>query len=248
MISREILKKVRQIEIRSNCLAKISTPRFQFVRVTACVKDRQNHDALLFDEKVNHEWKSSNNGAANSSPHFGKPFGIVRYALKVFLDGSAKFLPQAFALAIIPGNGFVKLLCGNATKDKAAFHLRYFASSFALTSSHETTSSGLSRWSWRRRSISSASPDVSSFDSTMSSQRLRHSSIRSTSGSARASLKTISELMATIYRSISLAQAAFFARANSSLVILPQLLSTPFQSDSPLSFHSALRVPRFAFV
>jgi len=50
--------------------------------------------------------------------------------------------------------------------------------------------------------------------------------------------------MATIYRSISLAQAAFFARANSSLVILPQLLSMPFQSDSAfISF----RTPRSAF-
>src|SRR5664280_41903 len=70
-------------------------------------------------------------------------------------------------IALIPGNGTVKLLFGDAPEDEAAFHSRYFASSMTLTSSHETMSLGLSRWSSRRRSISSASPGVSSFDSTI---------------------------------------------------------------------------------
>ncbi len=73
--------------------------------------------------------------------------------------------------------------------------------SFALTAAQETTSSGLSKWSWRRRSINSASPGVSSRDSTILSHKLRHPSICSASGSARASLSTVLELMPLIYPS-----------------------------------------------
>src|ERR1035437_7159292 len=105
--------------------------------------------------------------APDCTANFWKSFWIVGDALKVLLDGGAKFLTQAFALVLIPGNGIVKLLFRNAPKDEAAFHLRYFASSFALTSANETTSSGFSRWSWRRRSMSSASPGVSSCEPTM---------------------------------------------------------------------------------
>jgi hypothetical protein len=114
-------------------------------RCAARVKNGQDHDTFLFDEKMNNERKAADNCATNFASDFRKPFGIVGDALKVFLDGGAKYLPQAFALALIPGNGIVKFLFRNATKDEAAFHLRYFAWSLALASSHETTSSGLSR-------------------------------------------------------------------------------------------------------
>src|SRR5450759_3921881 len=162
MIPREILKKIRQAELRTNRSVQISSPVFQLFRFAARVEDGQNHDAFLFNEKVNHERKAADNGTSHFASDFGKPFGIVGDALKVFLDGGAKFLTQAFALAFVIGDGIVKLLFRNATKDEAAFHLRYFASSLALTSANETTSLGFSRWSWRRRSISLASPGVSS--------------------------------------------------------------------------------------
>ena len=183
-------------------------PQFQLFRFAAGVKNGQDHDAFFFDEKMNHERKAADNRAANFASDFGKQAGTACDTLKVFLDGSAKFLPQSFALALIPGDGIVKSLFRNATKDQTAFHLRYFASSLALISSHETTSSGLSRWSWRRRSISSASPGVSSCEPTIPSQRWRHNSICSTSGSARAALKPLSELITLIYRVSSPAQGA----------------------------------------
>ena len=46
---------------------------------------------------------------AGLASDFGKPFRIVRYTLKVFLDGGAKFLTQPFTLVFIPGNGIMKL-------------------------------------------------------------------------------------------------------------------------------------------
>jgi hypothetical protein len=196
MIPRETFKKIRQIELRTNRIVQISLPVFQLVRFAAGMENRQNHDAFGFNQKMNHKWKAPENDCApDFTTNFWKPFRIVSNALKVLLDDCAKFLSQTFAFFFVIGDGIVKLLFRNTTKNETAFHLRYFASSFALTSANETTSSGFLRWSCRRRSINSASPGVSSFDSTMSSQRLRHSSTCSASGSARASFRTNSELM-----------------------------------------------------
>ena len=200
MIPREILKKIRQIELRTNRFVQSSSPVFQLFRLAARVENGQNHDTFGFNQKMNHKRKTTkNNCAPDFTANFWKPFWIIRDALKVLLNGCAKFLTQTFTFSFVISDGIVKLFFRNATKDEAAFHLQYFASSFALTSANETTSSGFLRWSCKRRSINSASPGVSSFDPTMSSQRLRHSSICSASGNARASLKTISELMAVIY-------------------------------------------------
>jgi hypothetical protein len=209
MIPREILKKIRQIGIRTNRLVKISSPIFQLLRFTAGVKNGKDYDSIRLHEEMDHERKTAENHCA---PHFAlnfrKSFRSIRDALKVFFDGGLKFAAQALVLAFVPGNGIVKFPFRDTSKDEAAFHLRYFASSFVLTSSHETTSLGLLRWSWRRWSINAASPGVSSFDSTILSQRLRHNSICSASGSARASLKTISELML-----LNLPAIPFFASA-----------------------------------
>ena len=171
-------------------------PVFQLLRFAARVENRENHNTLWLNQEVNHKRKTTKNDRASDlSSDFREPFGVTRDALKVLLDGGSKFAAQTFALAFVPGNGIVKFLFRDTSKDEAALHLRYFASSFFLASSHETTALGLLRWSWRRWSIKAASPGVSSFDSTMSFQRSRHNSICSASGSARASLKTISELM-----------------------------------------------------
>ena len=196
MIPREILKKIRQIELRTNRIVQSSTPVFQLFRFAACVEHGQNHDTSGFNQKMNHKWKpAQNHRPPDFAANFWKPFWIIGDALKVLINRSAKFPTQTFAFVFVIGDGSVEFLFRNATKDEAAFHLRYFASSFALTSANETTSSGFWRWSCKRRSINSASPGVSSFDSTMSSQRLRHSSTCSASGSARASFRTNSELM-----------------------------------------------------
>ena len=142
--------------------------------------------------------------------------------LEIFLNRRTKLESQSFLIRFVSRNGIVKLLFRNSTQDQAAFHLPYFASSFALTSSQETTSSGLSRWSWSRRSIKAASPGVSSWEPVIPSRRSRHSSMRSDKGSARASLKTISELMSSNYRNSHPNQAT-----NKWLAALNSALRTP---------------------
>jgi hypothetical protein len=196
MIAREILKKPQQREFQMNQLVKASSPVFQLFRVAAGVKNGQDHDSFGFNHKMNYKGETAQDyGTPDFAAHFRKAFRIIRDTLKIFFNRCTEFLAQTFALIFIPGDGIIKFLRGNPAKDKTAFHLRYFASSFALSSSREMTSSGLSRCSCMRRSINSASPGVNSFDSTMSPQRLRHSSICSANGSARASFKTDSEFM-----------------------------------------------------
>jgi len=193
MIPHEILKKIRQIEIR---FAQISMPVFQLTRFAAGVENGQNDNAFSFDQKMNHIRKAAkNHSAPDFAANFWKPFRMVCDTLKVFFYDGAKIPAQAFPLLFIKGDGIVKFFFGDTTKNKAPLHLRYFASSLALTSLKETTSSGFLRCSCKRRSMNSASPGVNSFDSAMSSQRLRHSSICSGSGSARASFKIDSEFM-----------------------------------------------------
>ena len=127
-------------------LAAISLPVFQLFRLAACVEHGQNHDASGFNQKVNHKRKTADDDCApDFTANFWKPFWIVRNALKVFFNRGAELQAQTFAFIFLMGDGIVKLLFRNATKDEAAFHLRYFASSLALTSANETTSSGLSR-------------------------------------------------------------------------------------------------------
>ena len=196
MIPREILKKIRQIEIRTNRLVKISAAVFRFLWITARVVYGQNHDSFSFNQKVNHKRKATKDyRAPDFTAYFWKPFWIACNSLKLLFNYCAKFLAQTFVYLFVEGNGVVEFLFRNTTKDKAPFHLRYLASNFAFTSSNEITSLGLLRCSCKRRSINSASPGVNSFDSAMSSQRLRHNSICSANESVRASFKIDSEFM-----------------------------------------------------
>jgi len=191
-------------------VALISTSLFKLFRFPAGVKNGENNNAIRLDQKMDHKRKTTqNNCPANFAQNLGEPFRMGSNPLKVFFDGETKFTTEPRLAALIPSNRFVKFHLRNPAEDKAPFHFPYFASSLALTSSKETTSSGWSRWSWRRRVINSASPGVSSCDSTISSQRLRQSSICSARGSARASLRTISELMTLIYRAGASVQAGF---------------------------------------
>jgi hypothetical protein len=193
MIPRETIKKIRQTGIQRS---RISTPVFKLFRFATGMKDRQNDDAFCFNQKMDHIRKAAKNDCApDFTTNFRKPFGMVRNALKALFYNSTKLLAQAFLLLFIKGNGIVKLFIGNTAKNQGPLHLRYFKSSLALTSLSEMTSFGFLRCSCRRRSINLASPSVNSSDSTIFSQRLRHNSICSANGRARASFNTDSELM-----------------------------------------------------
>ena len=195
MISRGIFTKTQQRETAANDFWKVSSPVSKPFGVAACVEHGQDHDAFFLDYVMNYERKTAqDHSAPNFAAHFWEALRVVSNALKVFLNCSTKFLAQAFAALFIPRNGLIKLQRSNTAEKIAALHLPYLASSFAFSSSIEMTSSGLSRCSCKRRSINSASPGVSSLDSTIPSQRLRQSSICSARGRARASFRTVSDV------------------------------------------------------
>jgi hypothetical protein len=196
MIPREISKQIRTTGLRTNGLAQDWSSVFQLFRLTAGVKDRQNHDPFGFNQKMDYKRETTKNHCPSDfTANLGKSFRIVYDALQGLFNDGAKFPAQSLTFVFVVSNGIIKFLRRHPAENQTTLHLRYFALSRALTSSSETTSSGWLRWSCRRRSMSSASPGVSSFDSTMPSQRVRHNSICSASGSARASFKTKSELI-----------------------------------------------------
>jgi hypothetical protein len=213
MMPREIFTRTQQRETAASEFSKDSLPVSKPFGVSTCVKDGQDHNTFFFNYVMNYERKTAqDHSTADFAAHFWESFRVVSNALEIFLDCSTKFLAQAFAAFFIPRNRLIKFLRGNPPEKIAALHLPYLASSFALSSSIEMTSSGLSRCSCKRRSINSASPGVSSFDSTIPSQRLRQSSICSASGSVRASFKTVSEsIMSSIYPTAPATQAGFLA-------------------------------------
>ncbi len=208
----ELLETVRWVELRTNCLVQSSSPGFQLLGIAAGVEDGQNDDAFRFNQKMNHKGEpADHHHPADFAAHFREPFGMIRDALKILLNDGAKFLAQSFALALVIANGVIKLLRGNATKDEAAFHLGYLASSFALTSANETTSSGFLRWSWRRRSMSSASHGVSSSSKApYFSQTCSATCCCSSGGKCPICSRISVALMAPIYSAGCFAQARFF--------------------------------------
>jgi hypothetical protein len=219
--------------LRSDGIKMGSPTEFQLSRIAARMEHGQNQDAFLFDEKVNDKRKAAeNDGAPHFASDFGEQIGIVRDTLKALLDGGSKFQTQAFAFSFIPSDGIVILQFRDTTEDDSSFHFWYFASSLALTSSQETTSLGLSKWSCRRRSISSASPGASSREAAMPSHRLRHNSTCSANGSARASLNIVSALMASIYRAHLRAQAEFFTRVAFHQIQQSEMRSKRVATDS----------------
>jgi len=184
MIPREILKKIRQIEIRTNELVS-GTLVSQSLGEAKEVSRGQDRIGGRRPRCAEENVRVPDGTSESRIPFSIAPAGANDYRIQN--RGRLPLTRDCPRLI-----SFVPSGQGDSFSTP---QLRYFASSLALISSQETTSPGFSRWSWRRRSISSASPGVSSFDSTMSFQRLRHSSICSASVSARASLKTISELM-----------------------------------------------------
>jgi len=178
------------------CREVSSAPAFQLFGITAGVEDGQNHDPVGFYEKMNDEGKTTkDHRTVDFASDFWKSLRIARNPFEMLLNRDTKFPAQAVSAAFVIGNGLKKLLFRDTSEDKLPLHFPVFPRSFALTAFHEITSPGLARCSWRRWSINATSPGVNSLDSTISSHRLRHNSICSARGRARASFKSISELM-----------------------------------------------------
>jgi len=108
------------------------------------------------------------------------------------------------AAGLMPRDRLIIFRCRNTAKNQSPFHLPYLASSRAFTISKGMTSSGWSRWSWRRRSINSASPGASS--SSNRSRSCSKTSRCSSKGSFSNRPITRAALLPSIYSSGAPAQ------------------------------------------
>src|ERR1700677_3643035 len=114
MIPREIPRKNRKTGIFTNQLVKIFSSVFLLRRLAAGVKDGQNHDALSFNEKMDHKGKTlKDHCSTDFAANFGEPFRVVRDALKRLFNDNAKLPVQSLALVFVVSDGIVKFLRGN---------------------------------------------------------------------------------------------------------------------------------------
>src|SRR3989440_10965462 len=232
MIPREILKKIRQIEVRINRL-EIETlvyfsfqPLAQFLWISRGVENRNDANVVRLNVKVDAlaAKPSEQPRLAGCWSNEAEAFRIFLNFLNDAIDFSFKCVAQTRLLVVIPGNRFIKFQTGDGRENDFALHAarrafkRCLAS--ARTCSHGIPALGFFRSSSARRSNSAICSGVSlSSKSPNSSSMVSTSSRRSASGILRSSSRISVLLMTLIYLADFLAQAWILARANSSFVI-----------------------------
>ena len=193
MIPREILEKIRQIELRTNRLVSESTvflllqPSVQCRRVSCTVENGNDVNGTQFHRIIEAVRKSADNNLVHCGRCKTKSIGGLRNLVESFLDFDSKFVTQAGALFIIPGHRVFKFQAGERCKNDLPLHaLRLFrrSGSSAWTVSHGMPRSGCRRSSSARRSNSAICSGVS-----LSSTAINSSSMRSTSSRRCASGK-----------------------------------------------------------
>src|SRR6185312_13160701 len=112
MISREILKKIRQIELPANRIVNetlagaLFQPSAQFLRVARPIKHGNDADVITFDVKINAVSMEFAEEFCLADRRAGKAetFGIFQNFLDDTVDFSLKFVAQTGLLFIIPKN------------------------------------------------------------------------------------------------------------------------------------------------
>ncbi len=206
MIPREILKKIRQIELRTNrivteALAGISfQPSPQFRRIPRAVENRQNGENIIFDRKIDGVFLEP--PQANSlcaSAHSLKKFRICQRTLKRRFHFQLEFFAEAGTLVFIPSNCLVEFQTRSRFENDRQAHCqpkRWLRS--ASICSQGIPSRGFFSNSARRRSSSAVCSGVKSGSnpsSMRSSLSFRARSIRSSSGRVFAALNNSVALM-----------------------------------------------------
>src|ERR1035437_5351604 len=212
MIPREILKKIRQSELRTNrivteTLAGFSfQPSPQFRRIPRAIENRNDTDVIGLDVKVDAVAMKSSEQRCLASFQAGetKAFRSFLNFLNDVIDFSLKFIAQPRLLFVIPKNRLIKLEAGDRREDDVATHAarrafnRCLAS--ARTCSHGMPALGFCRSSFARRSSSAFCSGVSSsLKSPNSKSMVSTSSRRSGSGIRRSSSRISVLLMSLIY-------------------------------------------------
>jgi hypothetical protein len=207
MIPREILKKIRQIELRTNrivtetLVCALLQPSLKFYRIARGVKNREHGKGIVFDREVNGVFlepaQANFPGAPTNSL---EKFRVGQCALERKLHFQFEFPTKSASLAFVPSNRFLKFQTRGRFEDdrKTHFHPK------RLLMPASTCSQGIPSWGFfsksaRRRSSSAACSDVKSGSypsSTMISQKSCASLILSSCGSAFAALRISLALMA----------------------------------------------------
>jgi hypothetical protein len=206
MIPREILKKIRQIELRTNrivteTLAGFSfQPSPQFRRIPRAMKNGKDGKDIILDGKIEGVFlEPAQTNSLGAPTHFLKKLRISQRTLKRRFHFQFEFLAKSGTLAFIPSNRLVEFKpCNRFENDrKTHFQPKRLLRS-ASTCAQGTPSRGFFSNSARRRSSSAACSGVKSGSnpsSMRSSLIFRASSIRSSSGRVFAALNNSVALM-----------------------------------------------------
>jgi hypothetical protein len=220
MIPREILKKIRQSEIRTNRIVTGSAAgaRAQRSRITRAMEDRNYANKIRLNAKVNAVFfEHLHSGLASLLADRSESFRVGEDSLESGMNLGFKTVAHARLLLVVPNDRVFKFKPRFRVQYYLAAQERALIRSFnsARTCSHGIPLAGLRRSSSPRRSNSAICSGVgSSLKPPNSKSMALTSSRRSDSGIRRSSSRISALLMATIYSFDLSAQAAFSGRAN----------------------------------
>jgi len=217
MIPREILKKIRQIELRTNrivteTLAGFSfQPSPQFGRITATVKNGNNTNEVRLYAEINFVF--GENVHARFASVLGnqlKPFRVAQDVLKGDVNFGFKPVAQSGLLRVIPNDRLFKFESRLRVENYLARHARPLIRSF---NSARTCSQGIPLWGLRRNSSPRRS-NSASCSGVGSASNFSRSCSKTSRCSSNGSFSTCSitcvALMVAIYSVGLCVQAEFF--------------------------------------
>ena len=223
MIPREILKKIRQIEIRTNrvvteTLADFSFhPLPQFGRIPRAVPDGNHFDLVMcfVDGKIDCVRPAKHLCPAAFATGFGKSkrLGSNRSHYLVHLKHETN--AESFRLFLIPSNRLPKFSRGLRLVDDPKAHFLYLSNISSRNSFHGVPRPGCFKASSARRSSSAICSGVSSSSNLLRS--CSKTSRCSSNGSLSNCSKTWAALMLLNYSRWTRAQAANDRRVQSAI-------------------------------
>ena len=223
MIPREILKKIRQIELRTNRVVSetlagaLFQSALQFRGISGPMPNRGDDHlgCLVVDCEINGiRPRARNLGSARQPAGETEPFRIQTDRFEKRSQFVRKPLAESLLPLVVKANSLRKFPLSFLLDQNAKAH-RFARNCFsisAITSSRGRHFSGCARARSARRSSSAICSGVSvSSTSPNSISMASTSSRRSASGMRRSSSRISALLMTTIYRAVFTAQAGFSA-------------------------------------
>jgi len=162
-------------------------------RVSTAMKYCQDNDAMFFRAKINAVRKTISDDTPNILAHNSKLERVFRSQRHATVNLGDELKSKANSLGLIPRTCFDDLCTGGTMKSNGQAHCLILARAAAFTSLQGTTSSGLARWSARRRSSSNFCASVNDGAAprlTIPSQMASTNSICSSMSSTRACCKS----------------------------------------------------------